>query len=374
MLRKLGENQSEQLPIDLPGRPLKRLGLAMEAGPIEAVQAGSPADEAGWKKGDILVSIDGEPFGDPETLNERLLKRAGQEVTIVTRRDGDQHEHKITLREPYAVEDPLTPAEPLVIGALGAAIEVTTHVASVVPGGPAEKAGVTPGAEVVSARLPSQTVKLDDKDVVLKEFVIEFGDGPQQASWPFFIEQLQNTLSDTTVELKLSDDHKVQVDVVLSEYWNADRGFNFEPLYVEVRAATMGEALRLGGNEAVESVAQVYRFLRKIGTQVSPKGMGGPLSIFGDRASIGQQGDLGSVDFPGHAQRQPGRAQLPADPALGRRAHGVPHPGRHPRQAGERARGDRLPLRRLPVHHQPDDVRLRARPGLDRAATVTAQR
>ena len=84
VLRKLGEEKTEQLPIELPGRPLKRLGLVMESGPIAAVQAGSPADKAGWKKGDILVSIGGEPLGDPETLNQRLLKHAGQEVTVVT--------------------------------------------------------------------------------------------------------------------------------------------------------------------------------------------------------------------------------------------------------------------------------------------------
>ncbi|HVU87046.1 MAG TPA: site-2 protease family protein [Pirellulales bacterium] len=279
VLRKLNENDSEQVPIELPGRPLKRLGIAMEIGAIAAVQAGSPADKAGWKKGDLLVSIDGEPIGDPETLNDRLLKRAGQEVTIVTRRDGQQSEQKVTLREPYAVEDPLTPAEPLVLNTLGVGIRVTTRVASVEPGGPAEKAGIAAGAEVVAARLPPQNVKLDDKDV---EFKVEFGEAADKASWPFFVEQLQNTLADTKVTLTLADKREVEVDVAASNEWNPDRGFNFEPLYVEVRAATMSEALKLGSNEAVESVAQVYRFLRKIGTaQVSPKGMGGPLSIFG---------------------------------------------------------------------------------------------
>jgi regulator of sigma E protease len=282
VLRKLGESESEQLSIELPGRPLKRLGLVMETGPIAAVQAGSPADKAGWKKGDILVSIDGQPIGDPETLNDRLLKRAGQEVTIVTRRDGKDDEQKVTPRAPYAVEDPLMPNEPLVLNSLGIGIAVTTRVASVAPGGPAEKAGITPGAEVVGARLPPQDVKLDEKDVALKEFKVEFGEGPQKVSWPFFVEQLQNTLPDTKVALTLADKREVEVDVVPTDDWNADRGFIFEPLYVEVRGATMGEALKLGSNEAVESVAQVYRFLRKIGTkQVSPKGMGGPLSIFG---------------------------------------------------------------------------------------------
>ncbi len=279
VLRKLGESQAEQLPIDLPGRPLKRLGLVMDVGPIAAVQADSPADKAGWKKGDVLVAIDGQPLGDPETLNDRLLARAGQEITVTTRRDGKDSAQKLTLREPYAVEEPLTASEPLVINTLGAAIEISTRVASVVPGGPAEKAGIAAGAEVVAARLPAQTVKIDNEDVAIKESTIEFG--PKKASWVSFSEQLQSTLPETKVELTLADGRTMDVAVVPSDDWFADRGFNFEPLYAEIRAANFGEALRLGSREAVESVTQVYRFLRKIGTQVSPKGLGGPLSIFG---------------------------------------------------------------------------------------------
>jgi regulator of sigma E protease len=123
------------------------------------------------------------------------------------------------------------------------------------------------------------TLKVGDDDVVMKEADIEFG--PKKATWTSFTEQLQVTPPETKVELTLADKRTVEVTTMTTDDWFADRGFNFEPLYTKVRAATMGEALRLGGNEAVESVTQVYRFLRKIGTQVSPKGMGGPLSIFG---------------------------------------------------------------------------------------------
>ena len=139
-----------------------------------------PLTKPAGKRATSWYRSTGEPIGDPETLNDRLLKHAGQEVTIVTRRDGKDDEQKVTLREPYAVEDPLMPNEPLVLNSLGVGITVTTRVASVVPGGPAEQAGIAPGAEIVAARLPPQDVKLDDKDIPLKEFKVEFGEGARK--------------------------------------------------------------------------------------------------------------------------------------------------------------------------------------------------
>ena len=46
-------------------------------------------------------------------------------------------------------------------------------------------------------------------------------------------------------------------------------------------------------------MAQVYRFLRKIGTQVSPKGMGGPLSIFGVAHQSASKGPSALLIFLG---------------------------------------------------------------------------
>ena len=74
-----------------------------------------------------------------------------------------------------------------------------------------------------------------------------------------------------------------------------------------------------------------------------------PVTSLGGPVTIAQAAGFSAVRRPGQAagvphdaQRQPGGDQLPADPAVGRRAHGVPAVGRHPRQAGRREvrRGD----------------------------------
>ena len=281
VLRKLDKTETEELPIDVPGRPLRRLGLVMEPGPIVAVQDASPAASADVKKGDILVTIDGQPIGDPETLNDRLLGKVGQTIPIGVRRDGKDIDLNIALREPFAVELPLVDGEPMAIATMGIALEITNRVASLVPDGPAEKAGIKPGDRIVEAKILKATLDVGlAEPIELKELTTKFG--PDKLNWPVFAEQLQSTTPESKVELTLEGGRTATVTPVATDDWFADRGLIFEPLLVERRATSLGDAVALGANETVESVGQVYRFLRAIGTQqVSAKGMAGPLTIFG---------------------------------------------------------------------------------------------
>ena len=74
---------------------------------------------------------------------------------------------------------------------------------------------------------------------------------------------------------------------------------------------------------------------KKLGTQVPLTMLGGPGTIAAPPAAP-HQGHFVAADLPHDAQRKPGRDQLPADPAAGRRAHGVSGLRRHPRPAGQR--------------------------------------
>jgi len=63
--------EPERLEIALPPQPRRITGLVMAAGVVEAVQAGSPAVEAGIEPGDEIRLIDGEPIGNPSAGQAR---------------------------------------------------------------------------------------------------------------------------------------------------------------------------------------------------------------------------------------------------------------------------------------------------------------
>ena len=68
---------------------------------IVEVEDGGPADEAGLRRGEIIVALDGQPAPDVSTLTSRLAGREpGQAVTVTVRgADGERHDRRVTLGE-----------------------------------------------------------------------------------------------------------------------------------------------------------------------------------------------------------------------------------------------------------------------------------
>lgn len=65
---------------------------------LSGVRAGSPADVAGMKTGDVIVEFDGKPVKDLYQYSDALYARKpGDEVTIVALRDGQRLTFKVTL-------------------------------------------------------------------------------------------------------------------------------------------------------------------------------------------------------------------------------------------------------------------------------------
>jgi regulator of sigma E protease len=82
---KAGDTVAERIEsVVLPQR-LKRLGLVMQYGPITGIQPNSPAQRAGFREGDLLLNIAGQPLGDPMSLPSQLRQYYGQEVVIRVR-------------------------------------------------------------------------------------------------------------------------------------------------------------------------------------------------------------------------------------------------------------------------------------------------
>ena len=67
---------------------------------VTNVVPGSPADEAGMKRGDVIVEYHGKPVLDPRNLQHQVIRSTvGSEVKMVVIRDGRKHTLKTRIRQ-----------------------------------------------------------------------------------------------------------------------------------------------------------------------------------------------------------------------------------------------------------------------------------
>jgi serine protease Do len=161
---RLGVNVSTVVPEDAEFFGLDEVRGVL----VQGAQEGSPAAEAGIERGDVILSIDGEPVESAGDLQQEIAERSpGDEVVVELLRDGRVREVPVELEEmdlalpttePEPTDDdavqrlgmmigPITPQirsqlelEPDVTGAV---------VMEVEPFGAAYRRGITPGSVVL---------------------------------------------------------------------------------------------------------------------------------------------------------------------------------------------------------------------------------
>jgi regulator of sigma E protease len=271
------KSRTSSLTIELPSQPRLTTGMVMTPLPIKAVQDASPAAAAGIVAGDRLLAVDGEPVGDPLTLDDRLRGRVGTKVTLTIDRAGVTRTVEITPREVTWRDDETAGiGSPVSVPTLGIAIPVDTLVAAVDADGPAARAGVVPGDRVVKAKLVAPDVTTDDDGIELS---------PGQPNWPVVAAILQQLPAGTKLRLSIAaangDSRDVEILPVDSAgHFVVDRGLVFEPVYEVVRAHSVRNAVRRGLQKAKEDLTMVYGFLGKLTRrEISPRLLGGPIEI-----------------------------------------------------------------------------------------------
>ena len=77
------------------------LGLADARGAlVSSVQAGSPAERAGIRRGDVIVALNGSPITDSNSLRNQVARaQPGSEVTLTISRDNREQQLRLTLGE-----------------------------------------------------------------------------------------------------------------------------------------------------------------------------------------------------------------------------------------------------------------------------------
>ena len=269
--------------ITLPPQAARTTGLVMTAGPIKAVQDDSPAAAAGLKPGDRIEAIDGEPVGDPLTVDQRLREMAGRAVKLTLDRAGADVDVELVPRAVSWIEDPRWPSSPVSLSSIGAALGVDATVAAVEVGSPAADAGIQSGQRVVRVAFvePGQQKPAADAGLELSA---------QSPSWPYVASVLQQVREGTKLVLEVEPaadaaggGKRRTVELTArdaDDQFVVDRGLVFEPVYEIVRAGSFFDALSRGSRKAMENLSLVYRFLQKLtSNQISPRLLGGPIEI-----------------------------------------------------------------------------------------------
>ena len=114
---------------------------------VGVVQAGSPAERAGVRAGDIITRLGSAEIATWEQLEMAVASRPEREVEMVVIRDG--REERLTITPDTTELRTRTDAR-FEVGTIGVLPDVNPSIRAIVAGEPAEKAGFKAGDVIVS--------------------------------------------------------------------------------------------------------------------------------------------------------------------------------------------------------------------------------
>ncbi len=303
----------EERTFELPPVKKRTLGLVMTLGPIVSVQPDSPAALAGLRVGDQLTQLDGQPLGDPETLEERLRELADKPVKLTVKRntlssalsellgtiaerlgekpksEGSEPSEKVIELTPRALGRTPSSQASLPLESIGVCCDVTPVISAIVPDSPAEKAGLKAGQTVAEIQLLKATKPMPEKLFAVGDSepipIMQKATDKKKLIWSSVDELLQDADPSRKVKLILKKEDKEEKaqEVILEPAASDSEYILGRDIYFHGATETVkypfGEAVSEGFKTTGEKLMMVVGFLRQIGSRISPKNLGGPVAI-----------------------------------------------------------------------------------------------
>jgi regulator of sigma E protease len=213
---------------------------------VGAVAPGSPAERAGIQRGDRILTVAGDEVDTWDDLFLAVGTRPDREVALTLLRNGERQSVSLRTESETRFE----------IGNIGVLPDINPIVASVIPGRPAEKAGLKAG------------------DVVLAV------NGERMVTRTQFIEAISRN-GDREIELTI-DREEQQLRIKATPYKEGDRGML--GLYVSepTRSFTPSplEAIQLSVKRNIEFGGLIFKTLGGLFVgETSPRQLMGPVAI-----------------------------------------------------------------------------------------------
>ncbi|HWE38778.1 MAG TPA: site-2 protease family protein [Isosphaeraceae bacterium] len=284
------------------------LGVRMAIGPVASIRGDSPAAKAGFRKGDTILAVDGHEDFDPVRLPFLCFERAGEPTTFKVRRDGGAVE-TLTATTDDSPPWPGVRDSMLDVPGLGLAYGLARRVAAIVPGSPAEMAGIKPGAEVLAVTFPEPAPKDKGKakpgfDPWKKAETLKLAGPPgdeKVGNWADVVQTLQ-MLPLGPVRLQVAGQTQ-PVELMMRR--RADWPYPFlgvalTPRTLLLPPQSVPQSIRRGLEDTVEGISSVFYMIRGlVQGRVSRKGLAGPVRIFTAGKSFASRGLASFVQFVG---------------------------------------------------------------------------